>query len=250
MPFDSRKRGPKERALMLKQLGIRRVAYDWRAEHIPTFDAELEAYARHDIVLHAFWMPVDTDTPLKEQHWPIVLDLVRRHRVSPELWVMLNNALLENLPDDDRPKRAAEILAPVARAAAKHGCRVGFYNHGGWWGEPDNQIRVLKSLQDSKIDNVGLVYNFHHGHAHVADFRELARRMQPYLLTVNINGMRDGGPQILQIAQGNHELEMLRDLVAAGYAGPIGILHHRDGYDAQQGLKENLLGISQLLEKH
>jgi sugar phosphate isomerase/epimerase len=249
VPFDSRKRGPEERASMLEQLGIRRVAYDWRAEHVATFDEELEAYERHGVVLHAFWMPVDTDTPLKEQHWPIVLDLVRRHRVAPELWVMLNNALVENLPETDRPKRAAEILAPVARGAAEHGCRIGFYNHGAWWGQPDNQIRVLKLLQDSKIDNVGLVYNFHHGHEHVADFRELARRMQPYLLTVNINGMRDGGPQILQIARGNHERTMLRDLVAAGYAGPIGILHHRDGYDAEQGLKENLLGIDQLLEK-
>ncbi len=249
VPFDSRKRGPEERAAMLEQLGIRRVAYDCAPEHIATFDEELDAYERHGIILHAFWMPVDTDTPLKENHWPIVLDLVRRHRVSPELWVMLNNGLVENLPDDERPKRAAEIIAPIARAAAEHGCRIGFYNHGGWWGEPDNQIRVLKLLQDSKIDNVGLVYNFHHGHEHVADFEQLARRMQPYLLTVNINGMRDGGPEILQVAQGNHERAMLRDLVAAGYAGPIGILHHRDGHDAEQGLKENLLGIEQLLDR-
>jgi hypothetical protein len=69
------------------------------------------------------------------------------------------------------------------------------------------------------------------------------------LLTVNINGMRDGGPQILPIAQGNHERGMLRELISAGYAGPIGILHHRDGVDAEQGLKENLQGIERLLIK-
>jgi hypothetical protein len=249
VPFDARKRGPEERATMLKRLGIGRVAYDWRPEHVPTFDNELEAYKRHGIALHAFWMPADTAEPLTENHWPIVLDLVRRHEVTPELWVMLNNALVDGVTEADRAQRAAEILAPAARAAAERGCRLGFYNHGGWWGEPDNQIRVLKRLEEMGIKNVGLVYNFHHGHAHVKDFPELARRMKPYLLAVNINGMREGGPHILPIGQGTHEAAMLRDLVAAGYHGPVGILHHREELDAEQGLKENLRGIERLIEK-
>jgi hypothetical protein len=72
--------------------------------------------------------------------------------------------------------------------------------------------------------------------------------MQPYLLTVNINGMREGGPQILQVGQGDHEASMLRELVACGYRGAIGILHHRDGVDAETGLNENLGGIKLLIE--
>jgi hypothetical protein len=247
VPFDSRKRGPEERAAMLEKLGIRKVAYDWRAEHIPTFDAELKAYARHGITLHAFWMPVDSEKPLAEAHWPIVLELIERHRVTPELWVMLNNALVDGMPDEKRVQLSAEILAPVARAAAQRNCRLGFYNHGGWWGEPDNQIRVLNKLHSMGIANVGLVYNFHHGHTHVSNFSEIARRMQPYLLTININGMRDGGPHILPVGDGSHERAMLRDLIAAGYRGPIGVLHHRDGVDAETGLRENLIGIERLL---
>ena len=43
VPFDAKKRGPEERAQMLNRLGIKRLAYDYRAEHIPTFDAEVEA---------------------------------------------------------------------------------------------------------------------------------------------------------------------------------------------------------------
>lgn len=35
VPFDAKKRGPEERAAMLKRLGFTRFAYDWRAEHIP-----------------------------------------------------------------------------------------------------------------------------------------------------------------------------------------------------------------------
>jgi len=161
---------------------------------------------------------------------------------------MLNNGLVDGLPEEERAQRAAEILAPVARAAAERNCRIGFYNHGGWWGEPEHQIRVLEFLRSSGIENVGIVYNFHHGHAHVANFAELARRMQPYLLTVNINGMRDGGDKILPVGKDGHEAAMLSELANAGYRGPVGILHHRDGIDAELGLKDNLRGIEQLLE--
>ena len=47
VPFDSSKRSPEARAMMLKELGITRSAYDWRAEHVPTFEAEIQAYATH-----------------------------------------------------------------------------------------------------------------------------------------------------------------------------------------------------------
>ena len=42
VPFDSKKRGPEERAAMLEWLGFSLFAYDYRAEHIPTFDAEMD----------------------------------------------------------------------------------------------------------------------------------------------------------------------------------------------------------------
>src|SRR5690606_10884815 len=51
VPFDAKRRGPEERAQMLENLGIHKLAYDYRAEHIPTFDAEMEALKRHNIEL-------------------------------------------------------------------------------------------------------------------------------------------------------------------------------------------------------
>src|SRR2546430_16503687 len=57
VPFDGKKRGPEERAAMLERLGLRRFAYDYRAEHIPTFDTEMEALKRHHIKLVAWWFP-------------------------------------------------------------------------------------------------------------------------------------------------------------------------------------------------
>ena len=46
VPFDSKKRGPEERAAMLQKLGFKHFAYDWRTEHISSFDAEVEALER------------------------------------------------------------------------------------------------------------------------------------------------------------------------------------------------------------
>jgi len=55
VPFDAKKRGPEARAKMLTELGLKRCAYDWRAEHVPTFEEEIEQYEKHGIEMFAFW---------------------------------------------------------------------------------------------------------------------------------------------------------------------------------------------------
>src|SRR5688572_17287176 len=83
VPFDAKKRGPDERAQMLDRLGIRRLAYDWRAEHIPTFDAEVEACQRHGIELTAWWFPTSLNSDAKT-----ILAVLDRHKVRTQLWIM------------------------------------------------------------------------------------------------------------------------------------------------------------------
>src|SRR5437868_15309238 len=79
VPFDAKKRGPEERAAMLEKLGFRHFAYDWRAEHIPSFDAEVEALKRHKIALDAFWFPASLDADARK-----ILDLLRRHKIKTQ----------------------------------------------------------------------------------------------------------------------------------------------------------------------
>ena len=43
-----------------------------------------------------------------------------------------------------RVKAEADRIRPIAEEAAKIGCKVGLYNHGGWFGEPENQIAIIK----------------------------------------------------------------------------------------------------------
>jgi sugar phosphate isomerase/epimerase len=141
---------------------------------------------------------------------------------------------------------AARALRPVAESAAKLDCKLALYNHGGWSGEPENQIAVIEALG---LKNVGIVYNLHHGHDHLDRFPELLKAMKPHLLALNLNGMVKGGDRtgkkILPLGAGAMDLELLKVIRASGYAGPIGILGHTQD-DAAERLADNLDGLAWL----
>lgn len=242
VPFDAKKRGPEERAAMLARLGIGQLAYDWRKEHIPTFDAEVEALARHHVKLTAWWFPGTLNADART-----ILDVLKRHNVRTQLWVSGGGDPIQS-PEEQQKRVAAEAerIRPIALEAAKIGCTVELYNHGRWYGEPENQIAIIRRLN---LPNVGIVYNLHHGHGHLDRFPELLKEMLPYLHALNLNGMvRDGdrrGMKIVPLGQGDLDLELLRTIRDSGYRGPIGILNHT-GEDAEARLRDNLEGLAWL----
>ncbi len=243
VPFDAKHRGPEERATMLERMGIRQLAYDWRDEHVPTFDEEVAACGRHGVRIAAWWM----SSPELNQANQRIFDVVRRHGLKLQFWVMMPDPAA---PDQEgKVRAAAAALRPFAEEAAKLACQVGLYNHGGWFGEPENQLAIIEEL---KMPNVGIVYNQHHGHAHVERFAELLQKMKPRLLALNLNGMdRDGeakGEKIVPLGAGELDLELLRVIVASGYDGPIGILNHTE-LDAEARLLDNLDGLDWLVKQ-
>ncbi|MFC1537631.1 sugar phosphate isomerase/epimerase family protein [Gemmatimonadota bacterium] len=246
VPFDAKKRGPEERARMLETLGITRLAYDWRNEHIVEFDDEIDALNRHGIDLEAFWTPCNADNPLDTPNLQTILDLLKRRNVRTQLWVSLNMDGKEKKTQDEKVAIAASAIGQLADAAEKIGCSVGLYNHGGWFGEPENQVAIIKRLDRP---NIGIVYNFHHGHEHIDRFAELVALMRPYLMTLNLNGMKMDGSKILSLGAGDRELGMLEIIRDSGYDGPIGILGHRTDEDVEVVLNENLEGLKKLLER-
>jgi sugar phosphate isomerase/epimerase/cytochrome c551/c552 len=245
VPFDAKKRGPEERAAMLKQLGFSKFAYDYRAEHIPTFDAEMEALKKQGIELTAWWFPGALNDEARG-----ILEVLKRHELKPQLWVTGGGESTKT-PDEQqaRIKAEADRIRPIAEAAAKIGCTVALYNHGGWFGEPENQLAVIEEL---KLPNVGLVYNQHHGHDHLDRFPALLKQMLPHLVCLNLNGMTPDGEQrgqkILPLGQGELDLGLLKTIKGSGYRGPIGILGHTQD-DAEARLKDNLDGLDWLVKQ-
>jgi sugar phosphate isomerase/epimerase len=242
VPFDGQKRSPEQRAEMLARLGFKKYAYDWRAEHLPTFEREVVALKKHNIELTAVWFPAGLNADAKA-----LLAVIEKHKLMPQLWVMLDNPA--GTSQAEKVAAAVEQVRPVAEAAQRLGCRVGLYNHGGWPGEPENQIAVIKKLGRT---NVGLVYNLHHGHDHLGRFPELLAMMKPHLLCLNLNGMVPGGDRmgkkILVLGHGDRDAELLKAIRDSGYRGPIGILGHTMD-DAEARLKDNLDGLDWLTAK-
>lgn len=243
VPFDSKRRGPEERAAMLEKLGFKHFAYDYRAEHVPTFDAEIEACKRHGVSLDAWWFPGGLNAEAR-----LILDVCKRHNIRPQLWVT-GGGTPTSTPEEFKARVEQEVkrIRPIAEAAAAQGMKVGLYNHGGWFGEPENQLAIIEAL---KLDNVGIVYNFHHGHDHVDRIADVFKKARPHLLAVNLNGMARGGDRqgkkILPLGQGELDLELLKAIRDSGYAGPIGILGHTQD-DAEERLRDNLDGLAWLL---
>lgn len=44
-------------------------------------------------------------------------------------------------------------------------------------------------MKNNKLTNVGIVFNFHHWRGSLEEFPELFKRIQPYLIALNLNGM-------------------------------------------------------------
>jgi len=236
VPFDAAKRGPAERAEMLARLGFTRLAYDWRGEHVPTFEQEILELKKRDIEMFAFWGEHDA-----------MFRLFEKHGIAPQVWKTLGSPT--GGTQAEKVETAAGRILPLVERTRKLGCKLGLYNHGGWGGEPENLVAVCRWLhENADADHVGIVYNLHHGHGHINDFAESLASMKPYLLCLNLNGMNDGAqPKILPIGRGEHDKRLLGLIVESGYRGPIGILDHRGDLDAEQSLRENLDGLDALL---
>ncbi len=234
VPFDAKQRTPEHRAEMLVTLGLRRCAYDWRPKHVAQFEEEILQYKKRGIEMFAFWEGHDQ-----------AFALFKKHDLHPQIWRILGS------PNGDTQEQkvaaAAQSLEAIARRTAELGCKLSLYNHGGWGGEPENLVAVCRQLRDRGHVHVGIVYNWHHGHGHIEDWPQVLALMKPYLHCLNINGMNAGAqPKILPLAQGQHELNMLKAVVASGYDGPIGILDHQEQLDSQQALQDNLDGLQWL----
>jgi sugar phosphate isomerase/epimerase len=246
VPFDAKKRGPEERAAMMGRLGFKMFAYDYRAEHIPTFDAEMEAVKRHHVQLFAWWFPTTLNAEAQN-----ILAVLKRHEIRAQLWVMGGGAPTKTAEEQQaRVAGEANRIKSIADAAGKIGCSVALYNHGAWFGQPENQIAIIEKLRAGGVTNVGIVYNLHHGHEHLDRFPALLQRMKPYLVALNLNGMvRDGetsGRKILPLGQGDLDLSLLKTIRDSGWRGAIGILNHTDE-DAEARLLDNLDGLDWLM---
>jgi len=246
VPYDAEKRGPEERAQMLRDLGITMLAYDWRERHMPTFDAEWEALNKHGIKLQAFWMVTGLE-PAGDPTVERVFDFVERNNVQTQLWTyIVETEEFRNMDPEQKVEKVVEILGYLADRAERTQCQIGLYNHRGWLGEPENQVKIIDRLDR---ENVGLVYNFHHAVCHHERFEEFFPTLVPHLMALNLAGIKSSDSlDFYGIGEGDAEYDMIQEVLNSSYQGPIGIINHDEQRDARVGLMQEMEGLESVLD--
>jgi len=247
VPFDSVKRGPVARAEMLNNLGITKLAYDWRPEHIPTFDEELQTLKKHNIKLEAFWHWSGNADPSKDKNLAIIFDVLKRNNAKTQLWCAFSGWKdFDQLPQAEKVKLASVSIAYVADKLAEMGCSLGLYNHGGWFGEPENQLQIIEYL---KKPNIGIVFNFSHAETQINRFPQFFPKILPYLYSINLTGLKGDNPaEVVLIGEGTIEEKMMGIILHSSYTGSIGIINENVAPDAADGLKIDMEGIKKVLK--
>jgi len=245
VPYDSKKRNSEERAVMLKELGFTSFAYDWREQDLPNMETEFTTLKKYNIRLKAVWFWVDggTDQLLDEANETILKTLAKTD-TKTELWVSFPASYFDGIPAEEKIQKAAKAIQYIHKRASEIGCAVALYNHEDWFGEPENEVKIIEA---SGLKNVGIVYNFHHGHKQMDDFDNILKVTKPYLTTVNLNGMKGTGFEIRTLGEGDRELELMKKLKASGFNGSIGIIGHTENEDVKLVLQGNLAGLKRLL---
>lgn len=246
VPYDQRERSPTERIALLRELGLRQYVWDWRERHLATLPDELRAAREGGVTLRGVWLWIDARQDrignLGSANARIVATLTAAGR-PVEWWVGFHANVFEQPTDAERIATGAAWATYLRTVTAPVGGTVLLYNHGDWFGEPENQLKIIAAAGSERL---GMVYNFHHAHGQIDRFGELLPKMLPHLRAVVLNGMRPEGPKILPVGAGSHERRMIQQLVDSGYRGPLGLLGHVEDADVAEVLRRNRDGLREI----
>ena len=235
----------------------------------PRAKATLEVFKPHNI-RPQLWVPQSfSDFPKTPEEWAKLLPkgvvMPKTAEEAEKLSAAAKAALQEQThkivirlmrdsltktPQEQHPRvlKEADRIHALVKLAAPYGSKVELYNHNGWFGMMDNQVAIIERLKELGVTDVGIVYNFSHArddlHDDTLDFPSLWKKIRPYVVVVNITGMRTDG-DIIYPSQGDCELDMMRTIERSGWQGPIGLIAEKGG-DAQITLRNYITGLDWL----
>jgi sugar phosphate isomerase/epimerase len=252
----------------MKRYGIEIIAWNFLAVEPgdPPALAALEAFRRHGIRPQIWVMQSPQGRPRLLQDW--------QKYVTPGVAVPDSTEALQKLPEEQRATIQAELrkarlraryesftrtpleqyhrvrveadrIKRIVEAVSPYGCKVALYAHNSWFGVVDNQVAIIERLKEMGIDDVGIVYNFHHArdedHDDTLEFPKIWRRIQPHVSAITVTGVRFEG-HFAYPSQANAEIEMMRVIQESGWHGSVGMTAEMGG-DSEMTLRNYQLGI-------
>ena len=237
---DALRRNPDVRAAMLRGVGLRRMAIDWRYAQLATLDDELAALRHHSIVATAIWAPISL-YPVNDVHLDLLFAFIERNALQIPLWTTLMHPHdIDEWIESKKVDLTCEAIARLADRAAGLGCSVSLYNYDGWF---SRSASLRKIVAAANRPNIGIVYNLHHAHDHIAEFPSHVAALLPWLHAVNLGGVTPADPRPIAFGEGELEFGMLTTLLEAGYGGPLGLTSYDAKADALDSLSTGLSGL-------
>lgn len=246
--FDVKERTPKQRLEMLERLGYSQYAYGYRSKHIASMKQEWQLAKEKGIEIKAVWLYINLNKDKVGSLKPeseVVFKNLKELGLKTQIWVGFQPTYFDKLSDEESLKQSVAMIEYLSKKAKKMGCKIALYNHGGWYGKPENQLRIIKALPKQDL---GVVFNFHHAHDSLDKYSKNIKILFPYLWSVSLNGMKAEGPKIITIGKGNLEKQLIQQLIDLNYRGTFNILGHVKGGDPEIILQNNYNGLSQLFK--
>jgi len=147
--FDSKERSPAQRIQMLKELGFDKYAYDWRDRHLGEMESELKLAKENDIEVIAVWLWINAKRDSLDHLDPSndrVFEILKGIELKTTIWLSFNSNYFEGITQQQSVQKATAMVEFINVKANKIGCKVALYNHGGWFGDPNNQVEIIKAL--------------------------------------------------------------------------------------------------------
>lgn len=244
--FDSLERSPDDRIKMLKELGFTKYAYDWRDPHLDDMSRELQLAEENGIEIISSWLWLNAErdslgklSPGNER----MLQILKDSQIKTTLWLSFSNNFFEDKSQEESLTIARNMIQFIKHRADALDCSVALYNHRGWFGNPNNQLQIIKSMPS---DSLSMVFNFHHAHDYLDDFPKIAKMITPHLSAVNLNGMTKDGEKIVPFGAGEFEKTMINSIRTEGFHGPWGLLGHVENADVKEILEQNIAGLNSM----
>lgn len=246
---------------MLRAIGLTKIIWDWRDEHVDTFEAELDALRKNQIELSGIWTP--SPMPAHEEpEYPsrfgvvsariktLITEAARRGH-TPDLWTQIafggpgTPSALSEQAHRAEVMRAADHLTGLARLARGHGMCVVLTNHGGWAGEPRTLVDIVTELVRRGLANVGIGFRLQHAHHLIADLDHHIATMREHLVAVMLSGADAGaeltGRVILPFGAGSRDRWVTHALLESGWQGQL-VVHAVGNDDSEARLLDSLEG--------
>ena len=166
---------------MSERLGYKQYAYGNRPKHIPTMKQEWKLAKEKGITIKAVWLYINLHKDKMDSLKPeseVILKNLKETGLKTQIWVGFQPTYFDKLPDNESLKQSIAMIEYLSNRAKELGCKIALYNHEGWFGKPENQLRIIKALPKQDL---GIVFNFHHAHNSLDKDSQNIKNLLPYL---------------------------------------------------------------------